>query len=89
MPWWGYLLIVLGVLALYVVKVYNGLVSLRNKVDDQASQIDVQLKKRFDLIPNLIEVCKGYSKHEKETLEKVTELRAAFNDHLTEKTRDA
>ena len=52
--------VVLALLVVYVVGVYNGLIRLRNKVDDQASQIDVQLKRRFDLIPNLVETVKGY-----------------------------
>ena len=71
--------VVLALLVVYVVGVYNGLIRLRNKVDDQASQIDVQLKRRFDLIPNLVETVKGYTKHEKETLEGVIAARNAYN----------
>jgi LemA protein len=71
--------VVLALLVIYVVGVYNGLIRLRNKVDDQASQIDVQLKRRFDLIPNLVETVKGYTKHEKETLEGVIAARNAYN----------
>ena len=71
--------VVLALLVVYVVGVYNGLIRLRNKVDDQASQIDVQLKRRFDLIPNLVETVKGYAKHEKETLEGVIAARNAYN----------
>lgn len=78
MPWWGYFLIVVALLALYVVKVYNSLISLKNKVDDQASQIDVQLKRRFDLVPNLVETVKGYTKHEKETLEDIIKARNTY-----------
>lgn len=78
MPWWGYLIIVVVLILLYVIAVYNSLVSLRNKVDDQASQIDVQLKKRFDLIPNLVETVKGYTKHEKETLEGIVKARNTY-----------
>ena len=52
MSWWLILIIVLVVIGLYVGKIYNSLVSLRNKVNDQKSQIDVELKRRFDLIPN-------------------------------------
>jgi LemA protein len=78
MPWWVILIIVVVLIALYVIKVYNSLVSFRNKVDDQASQIDVQLKKRFDLIPNLVETVKGYTKHEKETLEGVIKARNTY-----------
>lgn len=58
--------------------VYNQLVRLRNKVRNQFSQIDVQLKKRFDLIPNLVETVKGYAKHEKGTLEDVVKARNTY-----------
>lgn len=71
--------VIVVLLIIYVVGVYNGLIQLRNKVDDQASQIDVQLKRRFDLIPNLVETVKGYTKHEKETLEGVVNARNAYN----------
>ena len=78
MEWWIILIIVVVLIALYVISVYNGLVSLRNKVEDQSSQIDVELKRRFDLIPNLVETVKGYTKHEKETLENVITNREEF-----------
>ncbi|MEE3343514.1 MAG: LemA family protein [Bacilli bacterium] len=82
-------LIILAVIVLciggFVVTNYNGLVQLRNKVRDQFSQIDVQLKKRADLIPNLVETVKGYSKHESETLEKVIQAR---NTYLSAGTPD-
>ena len=77
------IIVVLVLLILYVISTYNGLVSLRNKKDDQWSQIDVQLKRRADLIPNLVEIVKGYAKHESETLEKVIEAR---NTYMTAKT---
>ncbi|MHC4472274.1 MAG: LemA family protein, partial [Planctomycetota bacterium] len=63
------------VLVLWFISGYNGLVSLRNRVKNAWSQIDVQLKRRHDLIPNLVETCKGYMKHEKEVLENVTKAR--------------
>ena len=72
------LIIVLGILALlviYAISVYNKLVNSRNKVENQWSQIDVQLKRRADLIPNLVETVKGYAKHEEGTLTKVIEMR--------------
>ena len=69
------ILIMIGVLLFYVATSYNKLVSLRNKVRDQWAQIEVQLKKRFDLIPNLVETVKGYAAHEKETLEGVINAR--------------
>jgi LemA protein len=77
------LLIVLGllvVLVAVVVGVYNSLVRLRNQVKEAWAQVDVQLKRRFDLIPNLMETVKGYMKHERETLESVTQARAAVQN---------
>ena len=68
-------LIILAVLA-FVVMIYNRLITLRNRVDNAWAQIDVQLKRRYDLIPNLVETVKGYMKHERETLESVTKYRA-------------
>lgn len=74
------LLIVLGIIAVLVIAViamYNGLVRLKNRVDEAWSDIDVQLKRRYDLIPNLVETVKGYAAHERETLEKVVQARNA------------
>ena len=72
------ILIVVAVIVLYVISTYNGLVVLRNKVKDQWSQIEVQLKRRADLIPNLVETVKGYAKHEKSTLEDVVKARNTY-----------
>jgi LemA protein len=72
--------IALGVvvaLVLFVVTIYNRLVALRNRYKNGYAQIDVQLKRRYDLIPNLVEAAKGYLKHERETLEKVIAARGA------------
>lgn len=69
-------LIIVGVLALLVVLMYNGLVRLRNRVSEAWSDIDVQLKRRYDLIPNLINTVKGYAAHESGVFQKVTEARA-------------
>ena len=66
------------VLLIIVAATYNSLVVLRNKKDDQWSQIDVQLKRRADLIPNLVETVKGYAKHESSTLEEVIQARNSF-----------
>jgi LemA protein len=71
-------LIIIVVIALWVVAMYNGLVVLRNRIENAWSQIDVQLKRRTDLIPNLVETVKGYAKHEKEVFTRVTEARAAL-----------
>ena len=68
---------VLGVIGLWVASVYNGLITLRNRVKNAFSQIDVQLTRRYDLIPNLVEAVKGYMAHEKGTLEEVVAARAA------------
>ncbi|MFA5015316.1 MAG: LemA family protein, partial [Actinomycetota bacterium] len=71
--------VMFGIIILLVViaiGVYNSIVSLRNKVDNSWHQIDVQLRKRYDLIPNLVETVKGYAKHEMETLEKVISARS-------------
>ena len=72
--------ILLGVLVLaiaWVIGAYNGLVSLKNRTDEAWSDIDVQLKRRYDLIPNLVETVKGYAKHEKQVFEDVTKARSA------------
>ena len=76
-------LIVVVVIILIFVVMYNGLVQSRNKVDNAWSQIDVQLQRRFDLIPNLVEAVKGYMAHEQETLTKVTELRTSWANAST------
>jgi LemA protein len=71
------ILAVAVVLAIYLIALYNGLVQKRNRVDNSWAQIDVQLKRRRDLIPNLIETVKGYAAHERGTFEAVTQARAA------------
>jgi LemA protein len=67
---------VLGLILLYFVYIYNRLISLRERVKESSSDIEVQLKRRADLIPNLVETVKGYASHEKEVFEKVTEARS-------------
>ena len=71
----AFVVIVLLAIAAYAISVYNDLVRKRNNYENQFSQIDVQLKRRYDLIPNLVEVAKGYMSHEKETLEAVIQAR--------------
>ena len=76
----GILYIVLGVLAIvifWLIATYNGLITTKNRVDEATSDINVQLKRRYDLIPNLVETVKGYMTHERETLVKLTEARTA------------
>jgi LemA protein len=68
-------LAIIVILVLWVMGAYNGLVGLRNAVKNAWAQIDVQLKRRYDLIPNLVETVKGYAKHERETFEMVTKAR--------------
>jgi LemA protein len=65
------------VAGLYLMFLYNGLVRLRNRIEAAWAQIDVQLRRRYDLIPNLVETVKGYATHERETLDSVTQARAA------------
>jgi LemA protein len=72
------LVIVLIIALLWLVILYNKFVVLRNRIDNAWAQIDVQLKRRYDLIPNLVETVKGYAKHEKETLAEVTKYRSAL-----------
>lgn len=69
------LLVLFGLPGLYVILTYNGLVRIRNHIRDAWANIDTELKRRYDLIPNLVETAKGYAKHESETLEKVIALR--------------
>jgi len=68
--------VAVGLLILFVIGIYNALVRLRNQVDNAWSQIDVQLKRRHDLIPNLVETARGYMKHERETFESITKARS-------------
>ncbi len=73
------------IVVLIAIGIYNSIVSLRNQVDNSWSQIDVQLRKRYDLIPNLVETVKGYAAHERETLEKVISARQMGIDAKTVK----
>lgn len=75
MAFW-YILIAVVVIVVAFIAIYNGLVRLKVQVDEAWSDITVQLKRRYDLIPNLVETVKGYASHEKEVFEKVTEARA-------------
>ena len=79
-----FLLIIVFVIII-AVGMYNSLVSLRNRCDNAWSQVDVQLRRRYDLIPNLVETVKGYAKHEREVFERVTEARTKAIDASTVK----
>ena len=72
------ILIIVVLLILFIISAYNSLVTLRQRVKNAFGQMDVQLQRRFDLIPNLVETVKGYMTHESDTLAKVTELRTAW-----------
>lgn len=69
-------LVILGAIALFIVGIYNSLQTLRLRIKEALSGIDVQLKRRIDMIPNLIETVKGYAKHEKEVFENITKARS-------------
>jgi LemA protein len=69
------LLIIIGAVVLMAIGMYNGLITLRNRCDNAWSQVDVQLRRRYDLIPNLVETVKGYAKHESGVFERVTQAR--------------
>jgi len=71
-----FFLIAFGVLLVFVIGIYNRLITLRNRSDNAWAQVDVQLRRRYDLIPNLVETVKGYAKHEASVFEKVTEARS-------------
>lgn len=73
---WVIFLVAVGLLALVFVAIYNGLVRDRNRVDNAWGQVEVQLKRRYDLIPNLVETVKGYATHERETFERVVQARS-------------
>ncbi len=84
---WIYLLMALLLLLfLYIFITYNRFVTYKNRVEEAFSTMDVYLKKRWDLVPNLVEVVKGYAKHEKETFKEIVSLRNEIYDHM--KTND-
>ena len=77
------LLIIVVLIVLFIISVYNNLVTLKQRAKNSFSQMDVQLQRRFDLIPNLVETVKGYMAHESDTLAKVTELRTSWGNAKT------
>lgn len=76
-------LVIIGAIILYVISIFNALVALRNRFQNAFSQIEVQLKRRYDLIPNLVETAKGYLKHERETLDAVIQARNTAANSLS------
>lgn len=76
-------LVILGAIIIYVISIFNTLVALRNRFKNAFSQIEVQLKRRYDLIPNLVETAKGYLKHERETLDAVIQARNGASSSLS------
>jgi LemA protein len=81
------LLVIIGAIAIMAVGMYNSLITLRNRCANAWSQVDVQLRRRYDLIPNLVETVKGYAKHESGVFERVTQARAAAVNAQTVKTQ--
>ena len=75
--------VILLILVVWMIGAYNGFVSSKNKIEEAFSTMDVYMKKRWDLIPNLVNTVKGYAEHEKETLSKVTEMRSKSYESMT------
>jgi len=79
------LVVIIGIVLVFAIGIYNVLVTLRNRADNAWAQVDVQLRRRYDLIPNLVETVKGYAKHERETFDSVTKARSQAMNATTVK----
>lgn len=85
---WIYILIaVLIIILIYIFILYNSFINLNNKIKEAFSTMDIYLKKRWDLIPNIVQTVKGYAKHEKETLNEVIKLRSSIYDKMTDENK--
>lgn len=85
---WIYIVIaVVAIIVIYAISLYNSFVKLANRVEEAFSTMDVYLKKRWDLIPNIVETVKGYAKHEKETLKEIVDLRNGAYDQMSDEEK--
>lgn len=82
--WIYILMVIIAIIVIYTLALYNSFIKLNNKVKEAFSTMDVYLKKRWDLIPNIVETVKGYAKHEKDTLKEVIELRNSSYDKMSD-----